>query len=140
LDGWGRPVSSLAQAKQLADIDQALVLVGETIRFDFVDLGPEGFSAGDTFFFEERLYNRSQTKVVGKLSVRCQEGVRTRICDPHYRLKDRGKIVASAALFTPRDLTLAVTGGTNKFKAVGGVLQVYDAPGRKSLYVFKLVR
>ena len=78
------------------------------------------------FFFEERLDNRSQTEVVGKLAVHCQAGVRTRICDPTYRLKDRAKIVASAALFTPRDLTLAVTGGTNKFKSVGGVLQVSE--------------
>ena len=139
-DGWGRPVVSMAQAQQLAGTDQAITLIGEEVRSRFVDVGAEGFSPGDMIFFEERLYNESQTKVVGKSSLRCQAGVRTFLCDATNRLEGRGKIVVSGAFFGRHDNVLAVTGGTRKFKGVGGAFQVYGLRGGNALLVFKLVR
>ena len=139
-DGWGRPAASIAAAEQMADVDGAMTRVGEEVRGRFVDVGAEGFSPGDMFFFEERLYNRSQTEVVGKSSVRCQAGVRTSICDGTLRLEGRGKTVVGSAFFAQRDSTVAVTGGTHRFKGVGGAMQIFNLSGDRSLYVLKLVR
>ena len=139
-DGWGRPVASMAQAQQQAGTDQAITLIGKELRGAGVDVGANGNSAGDMFFFEERLYNRSQTEVVGKSSVRCQAGVRTSICDGTLRLEGRGKIVVGSAFFAQRDSTVAVTGGTHRFKGVGGAMQIFNLSGDKSLYIIKLIR
>jgi hypothetical protein len=139
-EGWGRQVASISEAEQMADVDQSMTLVGEFVRGRGVDVGPNGPSPGDMFFFEEQLYNRSQTEVVGKSSVRCQAGVSTYICDGTLRLDGTGKIVVGGAFFAPRDNTVPVTGGSHRFKAVGGAMQIFDIRGRKSLYVLKLVR
>ena len=130
----------MAQAQQQAGTDQAITLIGESVRNRYVDIGPNGESTGDMFFFEEKLYNESHTKVVGKSSVRCQLGLRTFTCDATNRLEGRGKIVVSGAFFGRHDNVLAVTGGTRKFKGVGGAFQVYGLRGGKALLVFKLVR
>jgi hypothetical protein len=139
-EGWGRSVGSIAQAQRLARTDQAITLIGEPVRGRSVDIGADGPSPGDLFFFEEKLYNESHTKVVGKDSVRCQAGVRTYICDATFRLEGRGKIVVSSAFFARRDNTAPVTGGSRHFKGVGGVLQVFGLPGGESVYFLKLVR
>ena len=139
-DGWGRPAASIPAAEQMADVDQAMTLIGEEVRGRFVDVGAEGFSVGDMFFFEERLYNRSQSEVVGKSSVRCQFGVRTPICDGTLRLEGRGKIVVGSAFFAQRDDTVPVTGGTHRFKGAGGAMQIFDLPGPRTLYLVKIVR
>lgn len=139
-EGWGRSAASLAQAQQLAGTDQAITLIAEPVRGRGVDIGANGQSPGDMFFFEEKLYNESRTKVVGKDSVRCQSGVRTYICEATLRLEGRGKIVVSSALFARRDNIVAVIGGTRHFKGVGGAMQVFDLPGGKSVYFLKLVR
>ena len=139
-DGWGRPAASIAAAEQMADVDQAMTLVAEFVRGRGVDVGANGESPGDMFFFEERLYNRSQTEMVGESSVRCQAGVRTYICEGTFRLEGRGKIVMGSAFFAPRDETVPVNGGTHRFKGVGGAMQIFNLSGDRSLYVLKLVR
>jgi hypothetical protein len=124
----------------MAGVDESMTLVADFVRGRGVNVGPNGESPGDMFFFEERLYNRSETEVVGESSVRCQQGLRTYTCEATFRLEGSGKIVMGSAFFAPRDNTVPVTGGTQRFKGVGGAIQIFGLDQGKSLYVVKLVR
>ena len=86
----------------MAGVDESMTLVAEFVRGRGVNVGPNGESPGGMFFFQERLYNRSQTEVVGESSVRCQQGLRTYTFEATFRLEGRGKIVMGSAFFAPR--------------------------------------
>ncbi len=109
------------------------------MRSKRVDVGPQGFSPGDFFLSEGKLYNESHTKLVRKDAVRCEVGLHAFTCEATGRLDGRGKIRIAGTVFSERDNVFPVTGGTNTFKGVGGALQVFDLRGGNSLLVFKLV-
>jgi allene oxide cyclase len=104
----------------------------------YVDVGESGESAGDYFLFEGRLMSADGTTQVGRDSGRCMIGARTYTCDATASIFNKGKIVVSGAFFRESDTKLAVTGGTGRFKDVGGQLTVTDTADGNSLLIFEL--
>lgn len=146
--GWrGVPAESVAAAESMATASsarrpagQTLLLVTEEVRSAGVDVGRRGESPGDFFMFEERLYDRSGSRVVGRDSVRCEVRIRTFSCEGTILVNGRGKIHVAGALFGPRDNVVPVTGGTGHFSGVGGELSVFDLRGGRTLLAFHLIR
>ncbi len=120
--------------------DSTLIVVAEEVRDAFVDVGREGFSPGDFFLFEEKLFDNTRTERIGRDSVRCEAGLRTFTCEATFRINGRGKIRVAGSLFRETDNVVPVTGGTRDFKGVGGSLNVYDLPEGNTVFVFDLVK
>lgn len=150
----GRPVASMAEAKQIAAAQwsdagragsrpgQTLILVLKPGRAAAVDLPPRGGSPGDLFFFEDPLFESSGNRRLGLISGVCQLSIRTLRCEATHLVAGRGKIEIAGALF-PRGrggFTFPVTGGTGAFEAVGGELTVFNLPGGNQVLIFHLVR
>lgn len=143
LHGWARiagdgspaPPSAVAQSGS-----QHLVFYAKTAREAFVDNGEAGESTGDSIFFEESIWNQARTQRVGRDAVECVIGIRTFNCTGTMVLRDRGKIQVSGALFSDRDSTIPVTGGTGEFIGVGGVLVVTDISNNVARFDFYLTR
>lgn len=143
--GWpqARTTSSLSAVQQRAERGgggRTLIFVSEEVRAAEIDINEDGFGPGDFFMFEERLFNSRGNKQVGRDSVRCELVIRTFGCYGTMLHRGKGKIEVSGRLFGPRDLRLAVTGGTGDYQDVGGQLDVLDLRGGRSALVFHLTR
>jgi len=144
--GWPTSVGSASASKTIAavkaaaakDGSQVLLLRAHQVSEVDVDVNNDGFGPGDYFLFEERLRYQGGSEVVGHDSVRCTAGESTFICDATLALFGQGKIAVYAALFGPKDDSLAVTGGTDSFKSVGGQLQTVNLRHGNELLVFDL--
>ncbi|MDX6534254.1 MAG: hypothetical protein QOF68_1998 [Gaiellales bacterium] len=128
--GFGRAaVTDAAVAKAAAvapDGTEHIVLIAREVRAQDVDVPPAGESTGDSFFFEEALWNVGRTKQLGIDSAECRLGIRTFNCAGTLLLFGRGKIQVDGAFFFDRDATIPVTGGTGQFADVGGVMVITD--------------
>ncbi len=147
--GWpGRAVTSMAEVQRMSSSaaaargdDSTLIVVGREVRAAEVDLGREGFSPGDFFIFEEKVFDNTRTERIGRDSVRCEAGVgRTFTCEATLRFNGQGKIRAAGTLFRRTDNVIPVTGGTRDFRGVGGSLQFFSLRNGDSALVFDLVK
>lgn len=141
----GRAVSSVAEAQRVSAAgrgdDSTLIVVVREVRDAFVDVGAEGFSPGDFFLFEDKLFNSTGTERIGRESVRCETGLlRTFTCEATLRINGRGKIRVAGTLFRRNDNVFPVTGGTGDFRGVGGTLQIYNLANEDLVFVFNLVK
>ena len=151
---WARQsASSVADAERLAaqsraglsasaTAGQTLTLISKPYqprREALVDVGPAGDSAGDFFIFEERVFDRSGTTLVGRDAVRCELGVRTFSCEAAVRVNGKGTLKVDGTLFNDRDNVYAVTGGTDAYQGVGGQVTVFDLSGGRAALVFHLI-
>jgi hypothetical protein len=86
----------------------------------YVDLGPEGPSVGDMLVKNSRLFNRTDTRRVGRSPISCVvvDLQRPPRCNADAVLR-RGTIALQGVLTQPR-FVLAVTGGTGAFQNVRG--------------------
>ena len=155
LRDWARQsASSVADAERLtaqsraglsasATAGQTLTVISKPYqprREALVDVGPAGDSAGDFFIFEERVFDRSGTDLVGRDAVRCELGLRTFTCEATLRLNGKGSIRVAGTLFNERDNVFPVTGGTDAYQGVGGQLTVFELSGGRAALVFHLIR
>ncbi len=145
--GWsGRPVTSVAEAQRLSAAgrgdDSTLIVVTRQVRGKYVDVGAEGNSPGDFFLFEERVFNSTDTEIIGRDSIRCELGLRTFTCEGTIRINGRGKLRIAGTLFRDNDNVYPVTGGTRDFRGVGGSMKVYvmPEPDGATVLVFDLVK
>ncbi len=144
--GWpGRPVTSVAEAQRVSAAgrgdDSTLIVVTRQVRDEFVDVGAEDDSPGDFIIFEEKVFNSTGAKRIGRDSIRCELGLRTVTCEGTLRINGRGKLRVAGAIFfsRPNDNVLPVTGGTRDFRGVGGTVKVYEARD-SNILVFDLVK
>jgi hypothetical protein len=140
--GWARVAGIGAAANAAAAPAHAvhLVLYARLVREDFVDVGTQGESTGDSDFFEEVIWNAGQTARVGQDAVECRLGIRTFNCAGTLLLFGRGKIQVEGAFFGERDSVIPITGGTRNFAGVGGQMVVTNINSSLSRYDLWLVR
>jgi hypothetical protein len=143
--GWPTAPAHVRDAKTVKAIEkaaadrQALVLHARSLREADVDADGDGqFGPGDYFVFEEALRRPQSSRRVGTTSARCMLNTRTFMCDGTMSIDGVGKISIQGSLFSPRDVTLPVTGGSGKFRHVSGQFRVFEQPQGRSLYVFDL--
>ncbi|MBA2558352.1 MAG: hypothetical protein H0V07_00390 [Propionibacteriales bacterium] len=148
-DHHGWPTSSSQSAAEVVHAAQAsaqdpesqvLTVVEQEVASVFIDVGAAGESPGDYFVARGRLWNRSQTMVVGRDAVHCTLGVRAFICDATARISGKGKIAVYGAFFSEDDARIPVIGGTDAYRDVGGQLTIANQSDGTTLLVFQLTR
>src|SRR5215218_3108568 len=109
-----------------------LVVREHAINEKFVDLTGSGDTAGDLLVFHNPIFNKANTKQIGKDQGEC---IRISVADKSWechwttKISGRGSITVGGPFYDDRDSTLAVTGGTGDFKKVRGFLDLTAASG-----------
>ncbi|MEV7738058.1 dirigent protein [Streptomyces sp. NPDC088921] len=101
-----------------------------------VDLGPRGDSIGDTLAFGNPVYDTEGNKVGGSQG----SCVRTKVgtaweCSWTTTLSG-GSIVVQGPFYDAADSTLAITGGTGKWRTARGQMHLHARDARGSAYDF----
>ncbi len=134
--GW--PVTAAYKAPTGAR-QQTIIIRAHQVRESDVDADGDGeFSPGDYFVFEERLRSEKSGHVIGTDSARCMFIGRSFMCDATLRIEGRGKIMVSGSFMSRGDTSLAVVGGTRKFRRVSGQFNVFNAPDGDSYFVLDI--
>jgi len=101
--------------------------------------GDGGFSPGDYFVSEERLFKRGEQ--VGRDSVRCMVNHRSIMCDSTLT-RGSGNLEVAGTFFFGAGLPiqLAVTGGTGRYRDAAGTFTVRaGGKGPGNLFIIRLV-
>ena len=108
----------------------------------FVDIGKEGPSPGDQLTFRNKLYDASDTSIVGHDQGGCvlvSPALGRWQCSWTNFLRG-GQINVEGPFFETSDTVLAVNGGTGTFQNVRGEMELRSrAGGTKFLFVFHLI-
>jgi allene oxide cyclase len=106
-----------------------------------IDLAGNGDTAGDLLVFHNPIFNKSNTKQIGKDQgecIRISVGDKSWQCHWTTKIKGRGSIAVDGPFYDNRDSKLAITGGTGDFRKVRGYLALSAAPGGYS-FAFHLL-
>ena len=135
---WGRPAGWSVPAGQPESLEshaggQTLVVNARATNFQFINVDGRGFNAGDYFVLKERVFNRQQTRRVGRNNIQCTANFPARfsrvayICEVVMTLSNSaggsGQITMEGAPVFRQNtsgFTLAITGGTGHFQNVRG--------------------
>ncbi len=115
----GMGVASASDSARSASTLNFQVVVRDA-DLTYVDVGPAGDSVGDMLVRNSPLFNRSNTRRVGRSPISCVivDLQRPPRCNADARLR-RGTIALQGELGQPRFL-FAVTGGTGAFQNASG--------------------
>lgn len=129
---------------------RVVTFVDVTVDQDFLDVGPPGgtegdftSSAGDTFFFHDELWNRSETIKRGTVDGKCTSLIGTNVhCVATITLA-AGTIELSQGLSFededgPSSFRVAITGGTGRYKNVVGQATLSDIEGQENKSLLRL--
>jgi allene oxide cyclase len=97
-----------------------------------INTGHAGDTSGDLLTFHNRIYDATNSHVVGHDQgdcIRISPNHGTWECRWLTYLRGRGAIMVEGAFFDGRDSTLAVTGGTQEFRNARGSLKLIARPG-----------
>ena len=123
-----------------------LRLVGTPIQSDFIDLGDPGPSLGDEFIASETLFRRGNE--VGEAGIVCTTtevvgpyDVQTLHCVATLSLR-KGQITLQGLIEVqgmddPGPFTVAITGGTGKFRGASGEARIRDRANGTTVYKLK---
>jgi hypothetical protein len=126
-----------------ADRAMRLHVVEHAVHESVVDSAPAGDSAGDLLTFHNPVYDRTDTRRVGRDMGEC-----TRIvpgsrgsweCRWTTFLRG-GSLTVEGPFFDTRSSTLAVTGGTGRFRDASGQMRLRAHAGGKFDFTFMLAR
>jgi hypothetical protein len=104
------------------------------------DTGAAGDSAGDILTFANPVFNRANTRQVASDQGYCVRVVvgRSYECTWTNLLKG-GQVVVQGPFYDTRDSTLAITGGTGRYRDARGSMRLHARPDGKSYdFVFRI--
>ncbi len=106
------------------------------------DTGASGDSAGDILTFANEVFDSGDDEVVGTnqgYCIRVVVGVSYECTWTTFL--DRGQIVVAGPFYDAKDSTMAITGGTGKYRKASGTMELSSLEGgTKYSMVFKLRR
>jgi allene oxide cyclase len=104
------------------------------------DTGAAGDSAGDILTFANPVFNRADARQVASDQGYCVRVVvgRSYECTWTNFLKG-GQVVVQGPFYDTRDSTLAITGGTGRYRDARGTMRLHARPDGKSYdFVFRI--
>jgi opacity protein-like surface antigen len=108
-----------------------------------IDVGAAGDSTGDLLTFHNRVYDRRDRHVVGRDQGRCVRIDPTAgswECAWVVQLR-HGQLTVEGPFYDKRDSTMAVTGGTGRYRGARGEMRLQSrAGGSKYAFGFRLLR
>jgi hypothetical protein len=126
-----------------AEADRAatrITVVERAVSDALVDLAPEGDSAGDLLTFANPVYDRQNSRKVGRDQGSC---IRTVVgkawqCSWTTWLR-KGSLVVEGPFYDTRGSTLAITGGTGAYARSRGVMHLKAANDKGTAFRFSFV-
>lgn len=144
--GWGSRSTIHATATASAREDSTLVVISRRPKITNVDNPPQGFSAGDFQAVTSPLFAPGGERPIGGLDVNLLvtlfNAQRERDELTLTARLPQGQIEATGSfLFSEQglDLTLGVTGGTGRYRDVGGRLDIVFFGNSNARLIFHLV-
>ena len=106
------------------------------------DTGPQGDSAGDVLTFANEVFNRADSRRVGTDQGSCIRIVPATSYECSWTtFLPGGQIVVEGPFYDTKDSTLAVTGGTGRFRRARGTMDLHALEnGTKFAFAFHLTR
>jgi hypothetical protein len=106
------------------------------------DTGPAGDSAGDVLTFANQVFDAADTNAVGTDQGYCIRVVAGTSYECNWTtFLDGGQLVVEGPFYDKRDSTLAITGGTGRYRHARGTMQLRSREnGTKYAFVFHLSR
>jgi hypothetical protein len=142
LGGWKKPAASTAAAEQGAKGATRLVVIARPTPGEdqLIDVGPAGDSPGDYVVFAEDLLTPAG-RLVGHDSSQCTLMFRDELyCQGSFVFDGKGQIIVEGVLPGAPPDTLAVTGGTGKFRNARGQAFLLPGPNEgETKFVFALL-
>jgi hypothetical protein len=132
---WGKGPATAEATTQAATPKGAtrLVVLGQEVDFTIIDTAPTGDSPGDQILFTDDLLDQSGRRV-GRDEARCTIMFRGDVlCDATFVIDGKGQLTIEGV-----GLTLAVTGGTGRFKQARSQLQETFLPSGQFRFAFTL--
>jgi hypothetical protein len=138
----GAAALALVPAAAQARATHSLTVIEHATTDTTVDVGAKGDSTGDLLTFHNRVFDRSDRHVVGRDQGRCiriNPKAGTWECAWTVMLR-HGQLTVEGPFYDKRNSTLAVTGGTGRYRAARGEMRLRSrAGGSKFAFAFKLV-
>jgi allene oxide cyclase len=145
LGSWlrGLALSSLLIAGVLLDCGPAsaagagMALVERATSDAVVDAGAKGDSAGDVLTFANEIYDETNKTMVGTDNGWCIRTVPAKAWECFWTLiLADGQITSEGPFLDGKDSVLAITGGTGKYMAARGEMQLHARDAKGSEYDF----
>jgi allene oxide cyclase len=120
--------------------DRTIRLVEHADTDATTDTGAAGDSAGDILTFANPVFNRANTRRVASDQGYCVRVVAGRSYECTWTNFLRGgQVVVQGPFYDTRDSTLAITGGTGRYRDARGSMRLHARPDGKSYdFVFRI--
>jgi hypothetical protein len=119
---------------------QTFTVIEKSTGGKFVDLGKKGFGVGDEFTFASDFWNTAQTRKVGHSNGYCVVISATRDhCFATARFHGGTLEAEGGNLSSASDFSLAITGGTGKYRGANGQVTIHSLSDTTSRDVIQLV-
>ena len=126
-----------------ADADRAanrVTVVERAVSDSVVDLAPEGDSAGDLLTFANPVYDRSNSRKVGRDQGSCIRTVVGKAWQCSWTTwLPKGSLVVEGPFYDTRGSTIAITGGTGAYARARGVMHLKAANDQGTAFRFSFV-
>ena len=126
-----------------ADADRAanrVTVVERAVSDSVVDLEPEGDSAGDLLTFANPVYDRSNSRKVGRDQGSCIRTVVGKAWQCSWTTwLPKGSLVVEGPFYDTRGSTMAITGGTGAYARARGVMHLKAANDQGTAFRFGFV-
>jgi hypothetical protein len=105
-----------------------------------VDLAPEGDSAGDLLTFANPVYDRKNSRKVGRDQGSCVRTVVGKAWQCSWTTwLPKGSLVVEGPFYDTRGSTMAITGGTGAYARARGVMHLKAANDQGTAFRFSYV-
>lgn len=126
-----------------ADADRAanrVTVVERAVSDSVVDLAPEGDSAGDLLTFANPVYDRSNSRKVGRDQGSCIRTVVGKAWQCSWTTwLPKGSLVVEGPFYDTRGSTMAITGGTGAYARARGEMHLKAANDQGTAFRFSFV-
>ena len=126
-----------------ADADRAanrVTVVERAVSDSVVDLAPEGDSAGNLLTFANPVYDRSNSRKVGRDQGSCIRTVVGKAWQCSWTTwLPKGSLVVEGPFYDTRGSTMAITGGTGAYARARGVMHLKAANDQGTAFRFSFV-
>lgn len=142
LVGLAAGVASWASAGPRITAATELTVIEHATTDRVIDVGKAGDSTGDLLTFHNKVYDETDTEVVGSdqgTCVRMAPGKGTWECS-WTTILEGGQITVEGPFYDAADSVVAVTGGTGIYDNVRGSMEIQSMEGgAKYAFVFSLI-
>ena len=117
-----------------------ITVVERAVSDAVVDLAPDGDSAGDLLTFANPVYDRTNSRKVGRDQGSCIRTVVGEAWQCSFTTwLPRGSLVVEGPFYDTRGSTMAITGGTGAYSRARGVMHLQARNSQGTAFTFRFV-